>query len=98
MFEDILHEEDERVIRGFINSSRDVEHNIYKQVDGGCIDLEDRVYDKDELVDLLSIELDTFIERNKSTIKIIGHDIRIVTRDRELIDSVLKSESVKQTV
>lgn len=33
----------------------------------------------------MSIELDTFIERNKSTTKIIGHDIRIVTRDRELI-------------
>ena len=85
MFEDILHEEDERVIRGFINSSGDLEYSIYKSVDGGSIDLEDREYEKDELVGLLSIELDTFIERNKSTTTIIGHDIRIVTRDRELI-------------
>ena len=83
--EDILYEKDEHAITVFINSSGNLEHNIYKQVDGGCIDLEDREYDKNELVDLLSIELDTFIERNKSTTKIIGHDIRIVTRDRELI-------------
>jgi len=40
--EDILYVKDERVITGFINSSRDLEHNIYKQVDGGCIDLEDK--------------------------------------------------------
>ena len=69
MFENILYEEDERAITGFINSSGDLEYSVYKCVDGGFIDLEDRVYDKDELVDLLSIELDTFIERNKSTTK-----------------------------
>jgi len=84
-FEDILYEEDERAITGFMNSSGELEYSIYRQVDGGSIDLEDRVYCRNELVDLLSIELDTFIERNKSTTTIIGHDVRIVTSDRELI-------------
>ena len=75
MFEDILYEENERVITGFINSSGDLEHNIYKQVDGGCIDLEDRVYDKDELLKLLEIELDNSTNRNIPTLFILGHDI-----------------------
>ena len=75
MFEDIFYEEDERAITGFINSSGDLEHNIYRQVDGGCIDLEDRVYDKDELLKLLEIELDDFINRNMPTLFILGHEI-----------------------
>jgi len=79
MFEDILYEEDERAITGFINSSGDLEHNIYKQVDGGCIDLEDRVYRKDELLELLEVELDDFVNRNISTTVIIGHNIRITS-------------------
>jgi len=41
--EDILYVKDERAIAGFINSSGDLKHNIYKQFDGGCIDLEDRI-------------------------------------------------------
>ena len=63
MFEDILYEENERAITGFINSNGELEHNIYKQVDGGCIDLEDRVYDQDELLNLLETELEDFIKR-----------------------------------
>jgi hypothetical protein len=43
-FEDILYEQDEYAITGFINSRGDLEHNIYKQVDGGVIDLKDRTY------------------------------------------------------
>ena len=57
MLEDLLHEQDNYAITGFINSKGDLEYNIYKQVDGGCIDLEDRVYGKDELLELLVIEL-----------------------------------------
>ena len=40
--EDILYVKYKRTIAGFLNSSGDLEHNIYKQVDSGCIDLEDR--------------------------------------------------------
>jgi len=61
MFEDILYEEDKQAIRGFINSSGDLEYSIYKCVDGGFIDLEDRVYDEDELLDLLVDELKFFV-------------------------------------
>ena len=59
--EDILYTQDGYAIAGFINSNSDLEHNIYKQVDGGCIDLVDRVYSKDELLELLEIELESFI-------------------------------------
>lgn len=83
--EDILYEKNERAITGFINSNGELEYSIYKCVDGGFLDLKSREYEKDELVGLLSMELDTFIERNKSTTTIIGHDVRIVTSDRELI-------------
>jgi len=62
-YEDLLYEQDDYVITGFINSKGDLEHNIYKQVDGGCIDLEDRVYGKDELLRLLEIELEDFTNR-----------------------------------
>ena len=62
--EDLLHEEDNYAITGFINSKGDLEYNIYKQVDGGCIDLEDRVYSKDELLELLIIELDNLSEKD----------------------------------
>ncbi len=77
MFEDILYEEDERAITGFINSNGDLEHNIYKKVDGGCIDLEDRVYGKDELLELLKSELDNFTNRSLSTLFVLGHDISV---------------------
>ena len=62
--EDLLHEQDNYAITGFINSKGDLEYNIYKQVDGGCIDLEDRVYSKDELLELLIIELDNLSEKD----------------------------------
>jgi hypothetical protein len=75
MFENILYEQDNYTITGFINSNGDLEHNIYKQVDGGCIDLEDRVYAKDELLNLLEIELEDFVNRNIPSLFILGHDI-----------------------
>ena len=61
--EDLLYEQDNYVITGFINSNGDLEHNIFKQIDGGCMDLEDRVYAKDELSALLKIELEDFVNR-----------------------------------
>ena len=94
MFEDILYEEDERAIIGFINSSGDLEYNIYKQVDGGCIDLEDRVYSKDKLLELLEVELDNFANRNVVSAVILGHDIKIFTKDEKLI----KGESLDDEV
>ena len=51
--EDLLYEQDDYAITGFINSNGDLEHNIYKQVDGGYIDLEDRGYSKNELLELV---------------------------------------------
>jgi len=74
-FEDILYEEDERAITGFINSSGELEYSVYKQVDGGCIDLEDKGYKKDRLLELLKIELDDFVNRNVPSLYILGHDI-----------------------
>jgi len=74
-YEDILYEEDGYAITGFINSHGNLEHNIYKQVDGGCIDLEDRVYSKDELLNLLETELEDFTNRNIPSLFILGHDI-----------------------
>ena len=73
--EDMLYEQDDYAIIGFINSNSDLEHNIYKQVDGGCIDLENRDYNKDELLKLLEIELDDFNNRNMPTLFILGHEI-----------------------
>jgi len=75
MLEDIFYEEDEQAIRGFLNSSGDLEYSIYKCIDGGFIDLEDRDYNKDELSNLLETELEDFINRNISTLHILGHDI-----------------------
>jgi len=68
--EDLLYEQNNYAITGFINSNGALEHNIFKQIDGGCIalehnifkqidggciDLEDRVYSKDELSELLRV-------------------------------------------
>ncbi len=78
MFEDILYEKDEKAITGFINSSGDLEYSIYEYTDGGFIYLQDRSYSKDELSNLLETELEDFIDRNKFTTIIIGHNIHIV--------------------
>ena len=83
--QDLLYEQDDYAITGFINSNGDLEHNIYKQVDGGCIDLEDRIYSKDELLELLETELEDFVNRNISTTVIIGHNIRITAIDGQHI-------------
>ena len=83
--EDILYAQDGYAITGFINSHGELEHNIYKQVDGGCINLADRVYGKDELLELLETELEDFIDRNIVTTTIIGHDIRITSSDGQHI-------------
>ncbi len=83
--QDLLYEQDDYAITGFINSNGDLEHNIYKQVDGGCIDLEGRIYSKDELLELLETELEDFVNRNISTTVIIGHNIRITTIDGQHI-------------
>ncbi len=74
-FEDILYEEDERAITGFINSNGELEYSIYKQVDGGCIDLEDKECNKDRLLELLQTELDDFAKGNVSSLCILGHEI-----------------------
>ena len=73
--QDLLYEYDDYAITGFINSNADLEHNIHKQVDGGCIDLEDRIYSKDELLELLETELEDFVNRNIPSLFILGHDI-----------------------
>ena len=93
MFKDILYSEGECTITGFINSSGDLEHNIYKQVDGGCIDLEDRVYNEDELLELLEIELGGFANRNMPTLYILGHDIHVkLVNGKQVLSSELDDE------
>ena len=93
-YEDLLYEQDDYAITGFINSSGDLEHNIYKQVDGGCIDLKDRVYSKDELLELLEVELGDFVNRNVVSAVILGHEIHISAKDGKLI----KGESLDNEV
>jgi len=83
--QDLLYEQDDYAITGFINSNGDLEHIIYKQVDGGYIDLEDRIYSKDELLEFLETELEDFVNRNISTTVIIGHNIRITAIDGQHI-------------
>ena len=61
--ENLLYEQDNYAITGFINSKGDLEYNIYKQDDGGWIDLVDRIYSKDKLLELLEIELRDYINR-----------------------------------
>jgi len=90
--EDLLCEQDDYAITGFINSNGDLEHNIYKQVDGGYLDLDDRVYTKDALLGLLETELEDFMNRNISTTVIIGHNIRIISANVKILSSDLDDE------
>jgi hypothetical protein len=84
-YENILYEQDNYAISGFINLNGDLEYNIYKQVDSGCIDLEDRVYSKNGLLELLERELKCFVNRNLFTTVIVGHNIQITTIDEQQI-------------
>ena len=77
MFEDILYEDEERAITGFINSSGDLEYSIYEYADGGFIDLEDREYDKDELLDLLVDELKFFVQQIEPVTLIKADNLKI---------------------
>ena len=92
-YDDLLYEQNEYAITGFINSNGDLEHNIYKQVDGGVIDLKDKGYSKGELLNSLEIELEDFVARNISTALISGHCIRIEMADgREVFGDELNNE------
>jgi len=72
---DLLCEQNDYAVTGFINSNGDLEHNIYKQIDGGNLDLDDRIYTKDELFGLLKTELEDFVNRSIPSLFILGHDI-----------------------
>jgi len=107
MFEDILYEEDERAITGFINSSGDLEYSIYEYADGGFINLENRQYDKEELTDLLVSELESFVQHITPITLVRDNDIQIylyshhynkltdvAQKLRELSDAILNKEKV----
>ena len=85
VFEDIISEQDEHVIIGFINTQHELEYTIYASSDGGSLPLKDKKYDKEDFIDLLELELKDFIARNKSTITIIGNEICIVSDDAKFI-------------
>ena len=101
MFEDILYEEDERAITGFINSSGDLEYSIYEYADGGFIDLEDREYDKDELLDLLVDELKFFV-RQIEPVTLIKADNLIIylhhSQPNSLLDVAIKLNKISQSM
>ena len=91
--EDILYEQDGYAISGFINSRGNLEHNIYKQKDGGVIDLKDRSYHKSELLNLLEVELENFVHRNVPTLLILGHEINLkLTNGEDIVKSELDDE------
>ena len=92
-YQDLLYEQGDYAITGFINLHGELEHNMYKQVDGGCIDLEDRVYRKDELLELLEVELDDFVNRNIPSLFILGHDICVkLSNGKHVLRDVLDEE------
>ena len=92
-YQDLLYEQRDYAITGFINSHGELEHNLYKQVDGGCIDLEDRVYRKDELLELLEVELDDFVNRNIPSLFILDHDICVkLSNGKHVLRDVLDEE------
>jgi len=107
MFEDILYEEDERAITGFINSSGDLEYSIYEYADGGFIDLENREYDKEELTDVLVDELEGFVQHvspitliHDNAVKIYLHShqyntlTEVAQKLRELSDAILNKKNI----
>jgi len=108
MFEDILYEEDERAITGFINSSNDLEYSIYEYGDGGFVDLENREYGKDELRDLLVDELEYFVQ-NISPITVLKADsmkiylhakqynnlLEVAQKLNELSDEILNGKNIQ---
>ena len=94
IYEDISYKDDEHLITGFINTQNELEYTIYKSLDGGTFSLEDRKYEKEEFTDLLEIELKDFIDRNKSTVTIVGHEIRLVSIDGRLIKDIDLDEEV----
>ncbi len=89
LFEDMLYEQDGYAITGFINSRGNLEHNIYKQVDGGVIDLKDKTYHKGKLLNLLEVELEDFVNRNMPTLIILGHEICLELANGE---DIMRSE------
>jgi hypothetical protein len=107
MFEDILYEEDERAITGFINSSDDLEYSIYEYADGGFIDLENREYAKNELTDLLVDELEYFVKNISPITLIRNNDVKIYLHSHQyatltdvaqklnkLADAILNKENI----
>ena len=88
-FEDMLYKQDGYIITGFINSRGNLEHNIYKQVDGGVINLKDRTYHKCKLLNLLELELEDFVNRNMPTLFILGHKICLELANGE---DIMRSE------
>jgi len=80
-YEDIVCENGEHIINGFINSNGDLEYSIFKSVDGGFLTLENRNYTEDELSDLLVLELKNHITIERPSIVILGHKIKIVLVD-----------------
>jgi len=85
VFEDVFYEQDEHVIVGFINTQYELEYSIYKYNDGGTFPLEGEEYTQQEFTDLLEIELKDFLQRNQSTVTIVGYDIRVITNKGILI-------------
>ena len=101
VFEDILYEEEERAITGFINSSGDLEYSIYECADGGFIDLADREYDKEELLDLLVDELKFFVREVEPVILIKADNLKIYlhhTQSDSLQDVAIKLNKIAKSM
>jgi len=86
VFEDIVFDEQDYRCTGFINTNYDLEFSIHKHVDGGVVELTDEKYTEEKLLGLLSDELSAYINNQKSVIRILGHQIRIMRKDDSLIE------------